>query len=167
MHGLAVRKQDDAKELALCLQYGAPSSNAAVGLYDFPNRRFNRTLNPFVPNHSPIGALTDRLEVCRGLHGSTLPERGKRLQVASWRSGQSVGTYNGDRARDISESTSRLPSGEPASGRMRSIVDGCGEWKTVRFDRLFKRAGIAIEDHPIDPGQSGKHWSSFDLVTAH
>ena len=66
MHSLAVREQDDSKELSLGLWNVAPPSYATVGLNDLPNRRFDCALNPFVPNHRAIGAPTNRLEVRRG-----------------------------------------------------------------------------------------------------
>jgi len=45
-------------------------------LNHFPNWRLNRALNPLQQNYGSIGALPNRLEVRRRLHGPTLPEPG-------------------------------------------------------------------------------------------
>ena len=152
MHGLAVRKQHDPKEPALGLRNGAPSSNPAVGLNDFPNRRFDRTLNPFVPNHGPIGRrrIASKYAVVFTAQRYQNPAEPPSCQQSD--SPAVAPMMALESPRRVGESTFRC---------VMPIINRCAERQPQRLDGFLERLGVTIEDQRVDPGQPVERRPSF------
>jgi len=68
VYRLAIREQDHPQVAPLHLRNLDPAADSTIGLHMLSCRSTNGAFDPFVANHSAIGALTDGSEVRGGLH---------------------------------------------------------------------------------------------------
>ncbi len=68
MHSFTIRQKHNPQEAILHFGYLRPTSNSAIGLDNFSNRRSDGLLDPLLTNDNPIRPATYRLKVTCDFH---------------------------------------------------------------------------------------------------
>src|SRR5713226_2805014 len=68
MHSFTIRQKHNPQEAILHFGYLHPTSNSAIGLDNFSNRRSDGLLDPLLTNDNPIRPATYRLKVTCDFH---------------------------------------------------------------------------------------------------